>query len=643
MKKITAYTWAFILLIVTFFTVGMFTLGSAKTTGDAMTVVKEETVYYQTETSETLKAIYINVGAIHTELGQDAKITVKTTSSTSAPSKASWSKFGEEVKIGNITSVENKSGALYNWISVAVGQSRTVRKISLTSDVSLNVNEIVAINKNNEIVALAPYVIGTDYTAAEVSATLDAQDSFARFISEEGVVDIENDAKYCFTQEEAYYMSSVQNVLSGTDKYDANYTLDGNFNYFATILMTPSVAMFGTSVFALRLPAFIATCLLIVFAFLLLKELTKRDQLAFYFSIVLMLGGFATTVGRLGAPYVMIASAIVASAYFMYRFFAHGISSKDMLRGASSILISGLFAAAAIAMDITAIFPVVGVLVLFGFGLRRQKLAHTLAVEKAAEKGEEAVRKEENSYMAKTRLSYGFAALSFVVGTLLFILFAAILCYSAYVRAVNNEEVNFLVMLGEGIKASARDNGVTAYAASNKSVFSWMLPLKPAALYTGVTAAAEGSYIGWHVLPNIAVYFAAVLAFIGSTVKIVLDFVKHNTDKKALRMRRTYFVLLGGMVLALVAGLVRGNVSALSGMLFHVFYLGFLPLIGMLLPEGENVQEKVLINVALSTLCAVFVMVFALSLPAMYGYTVFASRAKAFSWMRFLSNGFFKI
>lgn len=644
MKKITAYTWAFILLILAFLTAGMFTLGSAKTTGDAMTVVKDETVYYQLNTSETLKAIYINVGAIHTELGEDATITVKTTSSTSAPSKVtSWSKFGGDVKIGNITSAENKSGALYNWISVATGQSRSVRKISLTSNVTLNLNEIVAINKNNEIVALNGYVIGTDYTSAEVNATLDAQENFARFINDEGVVSIENDAKYCFTQEEAYYMSSVQNVLSGNDKYDATYTLDGNFNYFATILMTPSVAMFGTSVFALRLPAFIATCLLIVFAFLLLKELTKREQLAFYFSLVLMVGGLATTVGRLGAPYVMIASAIVASAYFMYRFFAHGISSKDMLRGAANILVSGLFAAAAIAMDITALIPVAGVLTVFGFGLRRQKLANAVALEKAAEKGETAIEREKDAYMTKTRLSYGFAALSFVMGTLLFMLFAAILCYSAYVRSTNSEEVNFLVMLWDGIKASFRDNGVTTYTASNASVLSWILPFKPAALYTGVTSAAEGSYLGWHVLPNIAVYVAAALAFVGSTVKVILDFVKNNTDKKALRMRRTYCVLLGGMILALAAGLIRGNVSVLSSMLFHVLYLGFLPLIGMLIPEGETVQEKVLVNVALCTLVAVFVMIFALSLPAMYGYTVFASRAKWFGWMSLFSNGFFKI
>ena len=47
MKKITAYTWAFIVLILAFFTAGMFTLGTTKTTGDAMTVVKNEAVYYE--------------------------------------------------------------------------------------------------------------------------------------------------------------------------------------------------------------------------------------------------------------------------------------------------------------------------------------------------------------------------------------------------------------------------------------------------------------------------------------------------------------------------------------------------------------------------------------------------------------------
>lgn len=655
MKKITAYTWAFILVILSFFTVGMFTLGSVKTTGDSMTVVKDTAVYYELESSQSLKAIYVNVGGIHGTLGEDATITVKTSSNMTS-SATGFSIFGSSLKLGNVTSKNFQSGGLYNWVAVSTGQSKTAMRISLTSNVTLQLNEIVAINKNNEIVTLKANTMGGNYNVGQINTTFDAQESFARFINEEGVVTLDNSAFANFTQEEGYYMSSVQNLLSGKDKYDATYTLDGNFNYLATVLLTPSVAMFGNSVFALRLPAFIATCLMIVFAYLLIKELTKREQLAFFFSLVLMVGGLVTTVGRLGAPYAMIASAIVASAYYMYRFFAHGISSKDMLRGASSILVSGLFGAAAIAMDITAIFPVAGVLVLFAFGLRRQKLAHEVALSKTADKAETVVNeegeevvinkaadKENETYETKTRLSYGFAALSFGMATLLFILFAGIICYSAYVRATNSESVNFLTMLWIGIKGSARDNGVTAYTAANASVLSWILPFKPAALYTGVKAAAAGEYVGWHVLPNIAVICTAALAFVVSTVKVLADLAKKNNDKKSLRMRRTYCVLLGGMVLALAAGLVRGNVSALSGMLFHVLYLGFLPLAAMLIPEGETTQEKALVNVALCTVVAVFVLAFALALPVMYGYSVVASRANLFKWMTLFSNGFFKI
>jgi len=249
-------------------------------------------------------------------------VTVQTSTSTSTPSKASWSTFGKEMKVGNVTSAENKSGISHNWVAVATAQNKSARQIAFKATANLDLNEIVAIDKNGNILELTPYVAGTEYTEAEVSATLDAQESFARFFTEEGKVELSDDAKENFTQEEGYYMSSVQNVLSGRAKYEnAYHTLDGNFNYLATLLMTSSVAVFGNSVFALRLPAFVATTLLIVFAFLLIKELTKNDQLAFYFSIVLMLGGLVTTVGRLGAPYSMVACAVVgtAAAYLVMR------------------------------------------------------------------------------------------------------------------------------------------------------------------------------------------------------------------------------------------------------------------------------------------------------------------------------------
>ena len=640
MKKITAYTWAFILVLVAFFTVGMFTLGSTKTTGKSMTVLKDETVYYQFEDNkqETIESIYLNVGAIHAEVGTEVTITVKTSNSTSAPSSASWTTFGKEVKISNVSG--NTNSALYNWVNVATGASKSAYQVSFTANVPLELNEIVVLNKSGKIVQMKAYEKGTPYTRAEINATFDKQENFARFITEDGKVELNNGALENFAQEEGYYMSSVQNVLAGNAKYDAVFTLDGNFNYLATVLMTPSVAIFGNSVFALRLPAFIATCMMLVFAFLLVKELTKREQLAFYFSLVLMLGGLVTTVGRFGAPYVMVASAIVASAYFAYRFFSHGISTSNMLGGGLNILFSGLFGAVAVAMDITALLPMTGVAVIYAFGLRRQKQAHILAMEKA--KDEKAMIREKNAFATKTRLSYGFAALSFGAGTLVLLLFSAVICYSAYIRAVNTTQVNFLTVLWKGIAASFRDNGVTAYTATNASVLSWWIPFRPAALFTGVVDAGDGAYVGWHVLPNIAVIVCAFLAFIGCTVKVILDLVHKKNDKLTLRMRRAYIVLFGGMMLAFFAGLIRGNMSALSGMLFHVLYLGFLPLAASLLPEGETMQDKAVYNAGYLSVIAVYALVFALSLPVMYGFAIMANRASLFNWMSLFSNGFFK-
>ena len=647
MKKITAYTWAFILVILTFFTVGMFTLGSTKTTGKAMTVLQNETVYYEiekdgTKASDTIDSIYVNIGAIHADPATDAKITVKTSNSSTstAPSKASWTTFGDTITVRSGVDNPSSSSMMYNWVKVASGLSKSSYKVSFTSNVPMDLNEIVVINKSGEMVTLKGYSINTAYTAEELSYTVDAQENFTRFINEEGKVELSNNAKENLAQEEAYYMSSVQNVLAGNAKYDALFTLDGNFNYLATILMTPSVALFGNSAFALRLPAFIATCLLIVFAFLLVKELTKREDLAFYFSLVLTFGGLATTVGRFGAPYVMVASAIVASAYFMYRFFAHGISNSDMLGGVLSIFASGLFAAVAVAMDITALLPIAGVAVIYAFALRRQKQAHVLALEKAA--NEKAIARENNAYSTKVRLSYGLPVLSFVMGTVILVLLSAVLCYSAYVRAMNNTEISFLTMLWQGVKASARDNGVTAYTATNASVLSWFIPFKPAALFTGVVGAEEGAYVGWHVLPNIVAIVGAFAAFVACTVKVILDIVDKKKDKMTLRLRRGYIVLLSGMVLALVAGLIRGNASALSSMLFHVFYLGFLALAATLLPQGETTQEKTLVSVVCLVFVAVVAAVFIMALPAMYGFTITANRAGLFNWMSLFSNGFFK-
>ena len=648
MKKITAYTWAFILLIATFLVSGLLTLGSAKTTGDALTVTPNDAVCYSMslDSSEKLDAVYVNVGAIHTAIGEDATITVKTSTSTSGT--PSWTTMGKAIQLGNVTGKAGQAGANYNWVKYAEAQNKSsVTKISFTSNVHLDLNEIVCLNADGEVIELTPYVAGAKYTFDEISAAIDKQENFV----------LDNSASANFTQDEGYYMSSVHNVLGGKTMYSgANFVLDGNFNYLATLLMAPSVALFGDSVFALRLPAFLATCAILVFAYLLIRELTKSDKLSFYFALVLAIGGMATTVGRLGAPYTMVVSALIASAYFMYRFFAHGISSKYVVKGGMNILVSGLFAAVAMAMDLTALIPVIGILVLFAFGLRRQKRAFQIALEKTSgkettevdEDGEvvyvnKAAERAYNEYADKTRVSYGFAALSFGMATIVFLLLATVFAYSAYMKSVGNQATSFLAILWNGMKGSVRESGITSFASTNAmNVLGWWLPLKPATLFAGVTSVATGEYVAWHAFPNAALSVACFAAFIGATVKVVLDYVNKASDKKSLRFRRTYFVLLSGLVAATVAGLLRGNASAATGMLFHVFYVGFLPLVAMLLPEASTKEEKTLVNVVIWSVIAIFAVMFILNVPAMYGTLTTVSRAQWFNWSSLWNNVYFR-
>ena len=166
--------------------------------------------------------------------------------------------------------------------------------------------------------------------------------------------------------------------------------------------------------------------------------------------------------------------------------------------------------------------------------------------------------------------------------------------------------------------------------------------MKPATLFTGVTGVASGKYLGWHVLPNIVATAGTLIAFFGVAVKIVLDIVAKNNSKEALRLRRGAIVLFSGMVAAMLAGWAHGNVSAVSGLLFQVLYLGFLPLAATLLPTANTKSEKVWHNVLFGSAVAVVLAVFILSLPALYGYTVTTTGAKVFGWMSILSNGFFR-
>lgn len=609
-KKLSAWVWAFLALMLVFFSVGVATLGSFKTSGKSAIATPDSTLYYAVElkSGEKLNSVYVKFGSVYTAEGGYAKVTVKT--ATSANSTASFSTLGAENKISNVYSKDGHNGVNYNWFCLTSGNAKTsVKQLALTTDANVEVCEVVALNEKGEKITLKENSAkNTLAMQNNVAATLDAQNSF---------VDGAN-AYNNFTQDEGYMLSTIATLLGKNAAKDNVYTLFGNFNYFAVLVSIPLYLLFGGSVFALRITAFLATCALIAFAWALARELFKEEKAAFVFTALIAFGGMATTVGRLGSGYALVASALMGSVYFAYRFFARGISAGREWKGGMNVFLSGVFAAAALAFSSQAIFPVLGVLTLLGFGMRRQYVAYKVAAEKIPQEDTEKARVLQRSYEYKNRVAYGFAALSFIATTFVLLLVSAVLSYNGVIRVYGNQ-TGFAVALWKGIASSFRGRDITSFTGTNaSSVFAWWLPLHTAKIYSGVGVLGEMKSISMEVLVVPALRIVCPLAFLGATAKIIFDFVKKDTSKDALRVRRGYFLFLGGLVAATVAGLFVRNVSLVWSFLFNVCYVGFLPLL-LTAFEKKAGFYKIACNVLLVTLCIGVLVTFGLSVPAMYG------------------------
>lgn len=648
LKKISKLTWAFIILFALFFTVGISTLGCARTTGDSFVLQRGKTAYFTLtiDSEEKLDGIYAKVDNFYAA-GEDVKITINT-ATTSAPTTSSWVSANA---VSTVIESAKGDAAQYaraqNWLALGKDLGRAAKSISITTDKSVEIKEIVCVNEQGERIAIKAYRPSSGsnlIAAAELTPAYDAQKSFT----------LSENSYYNFTAEEAYYLNSVKNLMAG-NKYvsGGKYVLNQNFNYLATVLMVPSVAMFGDSVFALRLPAFLATCTLLIFAYMFARAFFKNEKHAFIFAILLCVGGMVTSIGRMAAPYAFVASALVASGYFMYLFFAKGISSNRVYKDGLNVLFSGIFAAFAMAMDTAAVFPVLGILALFAFGLRRQKLDYQLSLKKTEGKEEtvttqagetltvnKAERGVKAKYSEKKRVTWCYAVLSFVLTSVILLLLAAILCYPAAIRANDNTDSGFIMHILKGTWFALRSGAAAPFGEANASnVWAWLLPIKSATIYTGVNGVAAGKHLVWNVMPNLVINGLSLVALIGVTVKVSIDIAKGNKDKKALRLRRRYFILLVGLTAAMLGGCLKLYVSPMYSFFFHVIYTAFLPLAATLIPEGLTKTKQTLLEVLIWAIVGGSAVFFALTLPSTWGIVVADGYARIMRFLCLINNG----
>ena len=607
MRKIGNYVWAFLASLVLAIVLGLTTLGSTVSTGASMTYFTEKTVAYQVVGgSKAVESVYVNVGAVYTNVGNSTKVEVQYSNTDGSTTGTA---FGSSTMY-NLS--EEKARSLnYNWQAVVSGENTSVKYLYFKANRPLELCEIVAFDTDGNRIELARYATSS-FSAEEQAKTLDKQGRLTKeYVSSQALRDT-------FTLEEGRVLTAI-NTLKASQYDGFYYHLDDNFGVLATAFSAGAVGLFGTSQFALRLPSLLAAAVSVVFLFLLCRELFKSEKYAFFAGIFFLLGGIVAKVAQLGAGYAMVASALLVSVYFAYRFFAKGISQTHPLRDGMSVLASGIFSAIAIALDMTAFVPVLGILVLFGFGVNRvfkaERVAKCKVIANAETDADNSAELQaiKNEYSYKKRVAIGFGVLSFAVGAFLLALLVGAIFYKALVLAYDNGAEHTKSFLGLIIANATDSMRVAGANAENKaSVFAWLWPFGKTAIYT---AQSAGERLTWSASLNIGLSLLALVALAFTTVCVALGFVQNTKDKAALRIRRAYFVFLVAIATAMIAASVKGAPTLLCATLFSAAMMAFIPLAFMALDHVFPKQAHIW-DIAIWVVLAIGAAFFLIGLPA---------------------------
>ena len=700
------FTKAALILVLALFVVGACTIGGFNGGGGACFLQADSSVvfYLDYQNSATLDKVYINAGTAYTEIGSTYTITVRTASATST-SDSPWSSsygFGAKTFSNVYSSSANAVGTNYNWVQVRDESNEstltsTRRLVQITASCDMLINEVVFVDTNGNVI---PAYVDYDTVHAFFNANSSYQwDTFGTaFRTQRGYDGLSDlvDAQYNytagdtaysnFTEDEMYTLMQIENVVELGSRglsQGSVFNADTDHGTFAVLPYALSTLIFGRSAFGRRIVSVLFMAATVWMIWLLARELfargdSKKEGWAFLTACLFAGGGLALTVGRLGLYLPMLAFFIVGSFYFMYRFFDRGLSEEKPAKSACNILVSGLLFALAVASDPKMLLAGVGIVALFiagavrlerAYAAKRRAIREEMRAANEKETSQEAMlanaaAAEEKSAALGGELSYArrlvyllfFAA--FVLGSFLLIVLSAIPSYSALVYLYDpnpaSATAGIFDLLGHMFGDAFSLTNATSFTAGNAvNAFGWFIGLKGATLFS---ATADGTYIALNAQVNLAMAVTALVGFLFLTVYAILYCVTGGqkgayASKHAPTVLRAYFVLLAGLVSALLPYLFAGQVSAAQSMLFNCFYLAFIPLTFYTVSAQDTRERaklfgRIRMNSAkwvLFWLLAVYAVIFVLSLPMVFCIPLPAAAAAGmFGWTTFANNGWYR-
>lgn len=696
MARVSRFGWAAIALVLAVFMIGACTIGGFSSYGDSYFAREKSQVVFYLDYSSAgggkLQEIYVNVGSVYAEAGKDFSLTFARCRATEG-SSFTTSTLGE-IKFSNIVPSGESVGTNYNWVKAVdltgktFSTSYSIIRIALSADMFLN--EVVFVNETGDVIPaytaekeVKPFLESVwtsfrDYFHAndkssdagalgDPSALVDAQNRFSA-----GKTVYSN-----YTQDEMYTLLQLDNLRMKGLTTDKTFFADTDFGPLAVLFPALGTAIFGVSPFGLRIFSVLFTAALVAMCYLLGKNLFKSRGFAFLFACFAAFGGLALTVGRLGVAYSLIALLLVSSLYFMFRYFEGGNWGERPLKTASNVLFSGLLFALAVAADPKCLIALIAPVALFVAGWVRQRrdqkeeiavLRAQLLERNASEKSEEAMQENIDAFNAAehralsahsyaNRVVWVFFFVSFLIASLLFVIVAALPSYFTYLKLYEANPASPSLGLFGLIWAAVKDSfslaNVTQFTSANAiNPFGWFLSLKGATLFS---AGGDGVYNALNAQFNLALMVTSLVGFIFMTSYVIL-YAATGGKKGAYasehtpRILNAYFLLLAGLAASLLQYLFAGSTSAVQSFAFTVFYGGFAVLMfATAFVHDGSAYKKVAgigMNATLKVLfgmCIVYAVLFLLSLPMVFGFSVPELAASiCFGWTTFLNNGYYR-
>lgn len=682
-KNLSRCMRAFLILSLVFLAVGLGTLGFVRSTGDAyrlpvkrsgdgkqpsVTLHITEPGHGEEEHEHKdlyIKNIYVNAGTVYSEYGKAATLKIGRGVSSSSDFYSSI-----EIRYVNMYQEVSESdanvytdGGLFNWVSAPVPEGgwrlATYPYFQFRVEgCDLLLNEVVFVAAEKPAADSTEF-IGKDYLLnAEVFASAsnlpraegeteeEAVKKASAIVDNQYIPSVAQSSYFRFGKEEAQVLSTV--VEMGQDLYfsDNVYHLSSEYNSFGLDLLALSTAIFGTSPFGLRLLPFLASFGVLVFGALLARRFFGSDRACLVFAVLYALAGVPLTLGHFGTPIMIGIFFAMASLYFCYGFYRNGMKEAKF-SSAVPVLLSGLFAAAAIATQGALLIPVLGIVGLFVAGVIRQRKRCRAELDEAieeveAEKAELQAKVQEqeqssepsdkkvsndtpamrkvaavlNGSRFKQTASIAVFVAFLVVGALLISVLSVLPLYSVYGKVYGGGEsrsiFTYLWQSFAGGFVASSTQGIPSVSNVLYPVFEGM----------GSSYAVTSAGILIAIAP-------VVMGLIGLIFAIV-RLAKGKCDKDA---QIDTVILLVGVVLSLVtASFAGGGV----GFLFLAYVLLFLfaSRLGVSLYDGEEEAENgqtktrrplvwTCLGIAIACFVLFAVLIFSIPLPSSFMNPIF--------------------